>query len=91
MTDVISIKKHLDMVRVLNNKFVQKVAAHLQKNPNADVTTIYTALQVEQSVASQQLSKLRKYHFVESKRVGKRVHYSMSPNYQKTINIIKAI
>jgi predicted transcriptional regulator len=85
------IKKHLDMVRVLNNSFVQKIAAYIEAHPENDVTTIQHALQLEQSVTSQHLAKLRACHFVESKRVGKRIQYTMSPNYKQTIAKIIAI
>jgi DNA-binding transcriptional ArsR family regulator len=50
------------------------------------VTDIYVALRIEQSVASQQLSILRKEGILITKRDGKNIYYSV--NNERISNIM---
>ena len=55
-----------------------QIVDFLRKNPQFNVTKIYLALKLEQSVVSQHLAILRKSRLVVSKRSGKFIHYEVN-------------
>jgi DNA-binding transcriptional ArsR family regulator len=65
----------------INHKLRQEILHLLHKNKKMSVTEIYVKLRLEQSVASQHLAILRKAGFVETKRDGKQIYYSV--NYKR--------
>ena len=75
-------------LRSVNNSQRQLIIALLEKRGEMDVTSIYKALKVEQSVVSLHLSVLRRSRIVTTRRDGKFIYYSLN---QDTLNeLIKA-
>ncbi len=65
-------------IRALNHPLRQKILVMIKSKGNKmKVTDIYKKLQIEQSVASQQLAIMRNQKVVTSKRVGKEIWYSV--------------
>ena len=75
------LKKSLLVLRALKNKKRLKILKLIHQKKRITVTEIYTALKIEQSVASQQLAILRLEDFVHAKREGKQIYYSI--NYSR--------
>lgn len=65
------------IMRALAHPLRLRMVALLQEQPLANVHTIYTTLQIEQSVASQHLRILRQAGIVVTKREGKFIHYQL--------------
>lgn len=66
-------------IRSLNHPLRQKILSTIKKYDNElKVTEIYTRLRIEQSVASQHLAILRKEGFVDTRRDGKVIFYSVN-------------
>jgi len=78
--DSLSLKKAALFFRAINHQLRQQILTLIHKNGTLSVTTIYGKLRIEQSVASQHLAILRRAKLVSTKRVGKKVFYSV--NYQ---------
>ena len=76
--DVIEMRKAALVFRAVNHNFRQQILKLLQANEKLNVTDIYVRLRVEQSVASQHLSILRKAAFVVTQRDGKNIYYSIN-------------
>jgi ArsR family transcriptional regulator, virulence genes transcriptional regulator len=76
--DSLSIKKASLIFRSINHKLRQSILKLLAENDNLTVTDIYVKLRLEQSVASQHLAVLRKTGFVNTKRDGKNIYYSVN-------------
>jgi DNA-binding transcriptional ArsR family regulator len=80
-----TLKKASNVIRALNHKMRQEIIEML-KEKEMKVTDIYVALRIEQSVASQQLSILRKEGILITKRDGKNIYYSV--NNERISNIM---
>jgi DNA-binding transcriptional ArsR family regulator len=64
----------------------------LEETPRLTVTEIYIKLRIEQSIASQHLSILRRSGVVISKRTGKFIYYSLNKERLVEIgNLIKEL
>ena len=79
--DALQLKKAALVYRAINHPLRQQILQLLHTNLKMIVTDIYHKLQLEQSVASQQLAILRRAGFVNTKREGKNIFYSV--NYQR--------
>ena len=77
----LNIKKAALVFRAVNNRLRQKVLHLLHRNTRITVTSIYTKLKIEQSVASQHLAILRKHNIVKAQREGRTIYYSI--NYER--------
>lgn len=66
------------ILRAVNHPLRQKILMYLEGNPACTVTELYTALRLEQSVASQHLAILRNAHMVLFDRAGKERRYSVN-------------
>lgn len=75
------LKKAALQFRAINHKLRQQIMQLLHHNGQMTVTKLYKKLQLEQSVASQHLSILRKARLVTTKREGKYIFYSV--NYHR--------
>lgn len=60
----------------------------IHEQGRTSVTNIYTALKLEQSVASQHLAILRKAGCVNTIRNGKQIHYSVNHSRLQEIQTI---
>lgn len=72
-------------VRVFDNKVRWAILEQLQNKDFMNVTELYVALKMEQSVVSVNLAAMRKIGLVATNRSGKCVYYSI--NYQAISNI----
>lgn len=75
------LKKGELILRALNHKLRQDIIRLIHKHGEVNVTEIYVQLNLEQTVVSQHLSILRKAGFVNTRREGKQINYSV--NYEK--------
>jgi DNA-binding transcriptional ArsR family regulator len=75
------LKKGEMVLRALNHKLRQDIISLIHENGEINVTDIYVRLNLEQTVVSQHLSILRKAGFVNTRREGKQVYYTV--NYEK--------
>jgi DNA-binding transcriptional ArsR family regulator len=62
----------------VNNQFSKKIINHLSGVSEANVTTIWTKLRIEQSQASNHLGKLRKLGLVTFRKKGKTHFYKLN-------------
>jgi len=74
--------------RAINHPLRQKMLQLIHKHNAMSVTDLYVSLRLEQSVASQHLSILRKAGFVKTHRDGKQIFYSI---YYERLNELKKI
>jgi DNA-binding transcriptional ArsR family regulator len=74
-------KKGALVLRALNNPKRQTIIKLIQERQPIKVTDIYKKLNIEQAVASQQLAILREGRFVNTKRDGHIIYYSL--NYDR--------
>lgn len=77
--DLLELKKAAVILRALNHKLRQQIIRLIDEHKKITVTDIYIKLRLEQSVASQHLSILRKAGFVKTSREGKFIYYSINP------------
>jgi DNA-binding transcriptional ArsR family regulator len=83
--EVLPIKKAALVFRAVNHELRQDIMQLIHDNSTLTVTQIYTRLKLEQSVASQHLAILRRVGFVNTKRDGKQVFYSV--NYARLADV----
>lgn len=76
--NVLELKKAAMILRAINHKLRQEILLLILGKETITVTEIYVKLRVEQSVASQHLSILRKAGFVKTNRQGKFIFYSIN-------------
>ena len=76
--DYHSIKKAALILRSLNHKLRQEILKFINDARKVTVTEIYVKLRLEQSVASQHLSILRKAGIVLTQREGKFIYYTIN-------------
>jgi DNA-binding transcriptional ArsR family regulator len=76
--EVLLLKKAALVLRAVNHDLRQGIMQLIHDNSTLTVTQIYTRLKLEQSVASQHLAILRRVGFVNTKREGKQIFYSVN-------------
>ena len=76
--DLYNIKKAGMVLRALNHKLRLQMITTIYENKRLSVTQIYCKLRLEQSVASQHLSILRKVGIVSAERDGKLIYYKIN-------------
>lgn len=86
--DLVALKKAALVLRSLNNGLRQKILGLIDQNKKMTVTEIYKTLDIEQSIASQQLGIMRKEGIVSTDRKGKFIFYSVNYSRIEEINEI---
>src|ERR1700739_701944 len=76
--DYYNVKKVALTLRALNHKLRQQLLKLIDEEKKITVTEIYVRLRLEQSVASQHLSILRKAGIVNTERDGKFIYYTIN-------------
>jgi DNA-binding transcriptional ArsR family regulator len=76
--DYYNVKKVALTLRALNHKLRQQLIKLIDEEKKITVTEIYVRLRLEQSVASQHLSILRKAGIVNTERDGKFIYYTIN-------------
>ncbi|MEI9933868.1 MAG: metalloregulator ArsR/SmtB family transcription factor [Ferruginibacter sp.] len=76
--DYYNVKKAALILRALNHKLRQQLLKLIDEEKKITVTEIYVRLRLEQSVASQHLSILRKAGIVNTERDGKFIYYTIN-------------
>ncbi len=76
--DLLNVKKASLVLRAINHKLRQQILKLIDEHGRITVTEIYVKLRLEQSVASQHLSILRKAGFVNTERDGKFIYYTVN-------------
>jgi DNA-binding transcriptional ArsR family regulator len=76
--DYYNVKKAALTLRALNHKLRQQLLKLIDEEKKITVTEIYVRLRLEQSVASQHLSILRKAGIVLTERDGKFIYYTIN-------------
>ncbi len=84
--DLLNVKKASLVLRAINHKLRQQILKLIDEHKKITVTEIYVKLRLEQSVASQHLSILRKAGFVNTVRNGKFIYYTINGNRIGEIN-----
>ncbi len=79
--DLLKNKKALHILRAVNHPLRLKMLKLIDSNKRMSVTEIFTQLEIDQAVASQNLAVLRKAGFVITKRESKFVYYTLSYNF----------
>ena len=87
--DFLQVKKSSLILRALNHKLRQNILKLLEDQNKLTVTEIYVQLRLEQSVASQHLSILRRAGIVRTERDGKFIYYLL--NNQRIAEIGKCV
>ena len=72
-----TLRRTVLVIRSVDHKLRQQIIKMLEETPRLTVTEIYIKLRIEQSIASQHLSILRRSGVVISKRTGKFIYYSL--------------
>ena len=85
--DYYNIKKAAMVLRALNHKLRQHMIITIYENKRLTVTQIYVKQRLEQSVASQHLSILRKAGIASALRDGKFIYYSVNNSRIDEINL----
>ena len=85
--DYYNIKKAAMVLRALNHKLRKQIIITIYENKRLTVTQIYVGQRLEQSVASQHLSILRKAGIVSTLRDGKFIYYSVNYSRIEEINL----
>ena len=85
---------HLNMTEIRKGSLVLRAIDHpirgdmlrlMHKSEEISVTEMYVKLRLEQSVASQHLAILRQCNFVQARRRGKFMYYSV--NYDRLMKV----
>ncbi len=84
--DTLGVKKAALILRAFNHKLRQQILKLIDNHGKITVTEIYVKLRIEQSVASQHLSVLRKADFVKTERDGKFIYYAINPTRLRELN-----
>lgn len=66
------------ILRAIAHPLRLKMIAFIDKNKSITVNKIFTSLNMDQSIASQQLNILRTANLVKTKREGKYIYYSLN-------------
>ena len=90
--DLVKNKKALYILRAINHPLRLEIIELLNKHKLLTVTEIYSQLNIQQAIASQNLAVLRRAGFVETKKESKYVYYMLSYKYfqhfTKTVNML---
>ncbi|HEY0262433.1 MAG TPA: metalloregulator ArsR/SmtB family transcription factor [Chitinophagales bacterium] len=73
-----SLKRVQLTLRAVNHPLRKEMLQIIEQRKKVTVTELYTRLRIEQSLASQQLSLLRKAGTLETTRDGKFIYYSVN-------------
>lgn len=73
------------ILRAISHPLRLKILAFIDKNKPVNVHNIYTTLNLDQSIASQQLNILRSSNLVKTSRDGKFIYYTL--NYENILRI----
>lgn len=84
--DLLNVKKASLVLRAINHKLRQQILKLIDEHGRITVTEIYVKLRLEQSVASQHLSILRKAGFVNTERDGKYIYYTVNAQRIQELN-----
>ncbi len=84
--DVMELRKVTLVLRAINHKLRQQMILLIYKQKEITVTEIYTKLGLEQSIASQHLSILRRTGFVNAIRNGKQILYSVNEPFLEKVH-----
>ncbi len=87
------LKRSKMKIRALYHPLREKILALIDGNKNVmHVTEIYVKLRIEQSVASQHLAILRNEGFVNARRDGKTIYYSVNHDeIKRALSIAKEL
>jgi DNA-binding transcriptional ArsR family regulator len=85
--DYYNIKKAAMVLRALNHKLRQQIIRTIHEKERLTVTQIYVKHRLEQPVASQHLSILRKAGILSTLRDGKFIYYSVNKSRIDEINL----
>lgn len=77
------------VLRALTHPLRMRILEYIDQHEMVNVNSIYSALQLEQSVTSQHLKILRSAKLVETERRGKFIHYRL--RYGKLCTTIQAV
>jgi len=76
--DYNTLRRTVLVIRSVDHKLRQQIIKMLEESPRLTVTEIYIKLRIEQSIASQHLSILRRSGLLLTKRSGKFIYYSLN-------------
>ncbi len=80
------------VLRAINHSLRKRMLKLLEEKGEMKVTDIFVALRIEQSIASQHLSVLRKANIVDTRREGKFIYYSVNTERVAYLaNVIKEL
>lgn len=78
------------ILRAISHPLRLKILAYIDKHRPVNVHSIYTNLNLDQSIASQQLNILRASNLVKTTREGKFIYYTLNyENIQRINNLIE--
>jgi len=81
--------KVLRIMRGITHPLRLRILSFIDRNKSATVNKIHSSLEIEQSIASQQLNILRSAGLVNTRREGKYIYYSV--NYPVIQHIVAQI
>lgn len=84
--DYQSLKNLRMRIRAVDHHLRKKILNLLNEGRSLDVTTIYKKMKLEQSECSLHLAILRRNGFLDTKRVGKHIYYSVNVNGLKKLS-----
>lgn len=87
--DNTKLKAAVKILRSMNHQLRQTILVYLDKKGSSNVTDLYNALDIEQSVASQHLAIMRLERIVKTNRVGKQINYSV--NHERIDFLMKKV
>jgi DNA-binding transcriptional ArsR family regulator len=74
------------VLRALSHTLRRQMLITIHENKRLTVTQLYVKLRIEQSVASQHLTILRKAGIVSTERVGKHIFYTINSSRIEEVN-----
>ena len=78
------------ILRAIAHPLRLKILSFIDKNKSITVNKIFTSLNLDQSIASQQLNILRSANLVKTKREGKFIYYSLNyDNIERVTGLIE--
>lgn len=83
-----AIRKGKSILRAIDHPLRQEILQLIHRTGRMIVTDIYHTLEIEQSVASQQLAILRAAKIVKAERHSKNVFYSVNYERVKDIHLV---
>jgi DNA-binding transcriptional ArsR family regulator len=86
--DILKSRKLSLLLKAIQHQLRQQMLQLIDKKEIVSVTEIYTTLQIDQAIASQNLAVLRKAKLIEFKKQGKQILYSINYNNFIALNSI---